>query len=133
MVKTRGSEKLLAAWKTRVLSEDAFKEIANEFEKSPAVVEEVSVVGGSSPTGMQVSLMYSGDDVPWCGNDLAFWLKWHRIHGGRTRPPKIIINGIPFPDVIRVQLEFGDVGNPVRELDRLDMLDKMNALDVRGR
>ncbi|HEY5945486.1 MAG TPA: hypothetical protein VIV40_08340 [Kofleriaceae bacterium] len=126
-MKSRGSEKLLAAWKNRVLTDEAVKEIAAELEKSPAVVEEVAVVGASNPTGVHVSLMYTGDDVPWCGNDLAFWLKWHRIHGGRTRPPKIIINGIPFPDVVRIQLEFGDPGNPVRELENV------NDIAIRGR
>jgi hypothetical protein len=133
MVKSRGSEKLLAAWKSRVLTDEAFKEIAGELEKSPAVIEEVSVVGGANATGVMMTLSYSGDDIPRCGNDLAFWLKWHRVYGGRMRPPRILINGIPFPDLLRVQLEFGDVGGPLREVSRFDRLDQLGGIDVRGR
>lgn len=115
---TRGSEKLLAAWKNRALTEAAVNEIAKELEKSPAVVEKAAVIGGANASGVALSLSYSGDDVPYCGNDLAFWLKWHRTHGGVVRPPKIIINGIPFPDIIRVQLEFGDVHGAIDELEQ---------------
>jgi hypothetical protein len=119
MVAKRGSEKLLAAWKNRALTEESVKEIAAELEKSPAVVEQAAVYGGQNPHTVTVALAYSGDDVPWCGNDLAFWLKWHRTHGnGVVRPPRIIINGTPVPDLIRVQLEFGDGGirEPARDL-----------------
>lgn len=110
---TRGSEKLLAAWKARALTDDSVREIADAIGKSPAAVENVNVVGGASATGVQVTLRYDGDDVPWCGNDILFWLKWHRQHGGVTKPPKIIINGIPWPDLVRVQLDFGHVTNPL--------------------
>lgn len=109
----RGSEKLLAAWKQRALTEESVHEIAAELEKSPATVEKVNVVGGSAATGVQVQLSYSGDDVPFCGNDLAFWLRWRRRHGGSVKPPKILINGIPFPDLVRIQLDFGHVGDAV--------------------
>ncbi|HTI73327.1 MAG TPA: hypothetical protein VMF06_25365 [Candidatus Limnocylindria bacterium] len=105
----RGSEKLLAAWKARALTEESVKEIAEALDKSPAKVEGANVVGGTSATGVQVSLRYDGDDTPLCGNDILFWLKWHRIHGGAPRPPRIIINGIPFPEIIRLDLDFGHV------------------------
>jgi hypothetical protein len=135
MVKSRGSEKLLAAWKNRVVTDEAFKEITGELEKSPATIEEVSVVGGANPTGLQMTLTYSGDDVPKCGNDISFWLRWHRIYGGRMRPPKILINGIPFPDIIRLQLEFGDFTGPVREgpLAELERFEQLGDIDLRGR
>ena len=110
MAEKRGSEKLMAAWKQRSLTEEGVREIAAELEKSRATIEKVNVVGGQDATGMQVLLSYEGDDVPWCGNDLAFWLKWRRRFGGTVRPPRIIINGIPVPDLVRVQLDFGHVG-----------------------
>jgi hypothetical protein len=114
----RGSEKLMAAWKARALTEESVREIADAFAKSPAKVEGAKVVGGGSPTGMQVSLRYDGDDGPWCGNDILFWLKWHKNHGGVVRPPRIIINGTPFPDLVRMELDFGHVENvsDIREL-----------------
>ncbi len=107
--KTRGSEKLLSAWKNRTLTEDSVREIAKALDESPAHVLAAKVVGGSNATGVQLSLSYEGDDVPWCGNDLLFWLKWHRTHGGEVRPPRIIIDGTPFPDLVRVDLNFGDI------------------------
>jgi hypothetical protein len=109
----RGSEKVIAAWNSRVLSEESIGEIAKQFEESPATVETADVVGGAQPTGLRVMLRYDGDDGPWCGNDILFWLKWHLGHGGVVKPPKIIINGIPFPDLVRMELDFGHVGEHV--------------------
>ena len=105
----RGSEKIMAAWKARALTEESVKEIAESFAKSPATIEGATVAGGANPSGIQVELRYEGDDVPWCGNDILFWLRWHQKNGGVVRPPKIIINGIPFPDLIRMELDFGQV------------------------
>ena len=107
-----GSEKLMAAWKTRALSEESVREIATALEKSAARVEQASVFGGASATGMQLTLSYEGDDVPRCGNDILFWLKWHRDHGGVVVPPRIIINGTPFPDLVRMVLDFGHPRGP---------------------
>ena len=112
-VSKRGSERLMAAWHARALTEESVKEIAAALEASPATVLGANVIGGSNPTGITLSLAYDGDDVPWCGNDILFWLKWHRSHGGGgVRPPRILINGIPFPDLVRVELDFGHVGVP---------------------
>src|SRR5690349_14050734 len=97
----RGSEKLAAAWKHRGLTEEAFHEIGAELDKSPAKVESARVLGGATPTSVQLQLTYSGDDVPYCGNDLAFWLRWHQKWGGVIKPPRIIIKGIPVPDWLR--------------------------------
>ncbi len=105
----RGSEKLMAAWKTRALTEESVREIATQFEKSPAKVETADVVGGATPTGVRVSASYDGDDGPWCGNDILFWLKWHQVHGGNPKPPRIIINGTPYPEFVKLQLDFGHV------------------------
>src|SRR5262249_45467355 len=104
-----GSEKLMAAWKSRALSEDSVREIADALGKSPAKVESVKVIGGANPTALQIALRYDGDDGPWCGNDIQFWLAWLRKHGGVAPPPRIIINGIPWPEIVRVQLDFGHV------------------------
>jgi hypothetical protein len=108
----RGSERLMAAWHARALTEESVKEIAAALEASPATVLGANVIGGANPTGITLSLAYDGDDVPWCGNDILFWLKWHRSHGGGVRPPRILINGTPFPDLVRVELDFGHVGAP---------------------
>jgi len=115
----RGSEKVMAAWKARTLTEASVREIAAAFEKSPATIEGASVVGGEHATGLRVSLRYDGDDGPWCGNDILFWLKWHLGHGGVPRPPRIIINGIPFPDLVRMELDFGHVGEQLPTIQDL--------------
>ena len=105
----RGSEKIMAAWSARELSEDGVAEIARQFDESPA-----RVVGAQArSTGVRVSLAYEGDDVPICGNDITFWLRWHVKYGGVVKPPKVIINGTPYPDLIRLDLDFGDVPAPV--------------------
>lgn len=108
--KTRGSEKLMAAWNARRLSEESIAEIAGALDASPATVDSAHVVGGEHASGVQVSMSYSGDDVPICGNDILFWLKWHRKYGGVAIPPRIIIKGIPYPDLVTVHLGFGDAG-----------------------
>jgi hypothetical protein len=108
----RGSEKLMKAWKSRVLTEDAFREITEALEKSPATLEAFNIVGGENPTGVQLSLRYDGEDGPWCGNDILFWLKWHLQHGslgGVIKPPRIIINGTPWPEAVTMALDFGRV------------------------
>jgi hypothetical protein len=105
----RGSEKLMAAWRARALTEESIREISDTMDKSPAKIESVNVVGGSTPTGLQMTLRYDGDDVPWCGNDILFWLKWHRLHGGVVHPPKILIDGVPWPETVRLQLGFGNL------------------------
>jgi hypothetical protein len=106
----RGSEKLLAAWKARALTEDSVREIAEALDKSPAKIEGAEVVGGGSPTGVRLSLRYDGDDGPWCGNDILFWFKWHFKHGGGVIPPRILIDGTPWPDLVRMDLTFGHGG-----------------------
>jgi hypothetical protein len=122
MARERGSEKLLAAWKNRALTDESVREIAAALDKSPAVVEHAAVFGGANATGVALTLSYSGDDVPMCGNDLSFWFNWHRRFGGLVRPPKIIINGIPVPDVVRVHLEFGNV-RPLEQLEMSELKD----------
>ena len=112
----RGSEKLMAAWKARTLSESSVKEIADALEKSPAKIESANVVGGENATGIQLSLSYDGDDGPWCGNDILFWLKWHLKYGGTLRPPKILINGLPWPEQVQVSLEFGHIAEGPAEI-----------------
>ncbi len=110
----RGSSKLMAAWKARTLTEESYREIVNAFEKSRGKVESAAVFGGDNPSGLRLSVRYDGGDVPTCGNDILFWLKWHMIYGGTPRPPHIIINGIPIPDLARLQLDFGNVSEGVQ-------------------
>lgn len=127
MVKVSGSEKLLAAWKKRALTEEAVHEIAAELDRSPATVEKVEVIGGAHATGVKVTAAYTGDDVPRCGNDVLFWLNWHRRHGGRIRIPRIQIDGIPIPDLVRIEFGFGDLG-PEPVLDQI-----ATALDMQSK
>ena len=79
---------------------------------------------------MSLSLSYDGDDGPWCGNDILFWLKWHRNHGGNPRPPRIIINGTPFPDLVRMELDFGHVGEQAPGLQ--DLAGEIGAIGIHG-
>lgn len=115
----RGSEKLIAAWKARALTEDSVREIADALDKSPAKIEGASVIGGGHSTGVRLSLRYDGDDGPWCGNDILFWFKWHLKYGGELRPPKIIINGTPWPDLVRLDLTFGHGSENVQNVPGL--------------
>ena len=109
----RGSSKLMAAWKARTLTQESYREIASAFEKSRGKVESAAVFGGENPSGVRLTVRYDGDDVPYCGNDILFWLKWHMSHGGTPRPPHIIINGIPIPDLAMLQVDFGIVNETV--------------------
>jgi len=127
----RGSEKVMAAWKARILTEASVKEIGAALDKSPAKIEGATFVGGENPTGFWLSLAYDGDDGPWCGNDILFWLKWHQSHGGAPRPPRIIINGIPFPDLVRMELDFGHVEEHVPSFVE-DVAGELAAVGLRG-
>lgn len=107
--KCRGSAKLMDAWKHRALTEESVQEIAESLSKSPARVTAASVHGGADATGLSLTLNYDGDDIPRCGNDLAFWLGWHRRFGGVVLPPRVIIKGTPRPDFLEIQLGYGHV------------------------
>ena len=111
----RGSEKLLRAWKSRALTEESVKEIAGALEKSRGQVGGIIIIGGDEATGVQLTMSYTGDDGPWCGNDILFWLQWLRKHGGGGGPivaPKIIINGTPWPELVTLELVFGHGETP---------------------
>jgi len=86
----RGSEKVMPAWKARILTEASVKEI------------------GAAP-----------------------WLEWHQSHGGTPRPPRIIINGIPFPDLVRMELELGHVEEHVPSLVE-NVVGELAAVGLRG-
>lgn len=130
--KIRGSEKLMAAWNARTIGEDAFGEIAQAIDESPATLTSADVSGGEAPTGVQLSLSYADDDVPLCGNDLLFWLRWHRKYGGRPRPPRIIIDGTPFPDLVLVDLDFGHAGPRPQELAEIEQPDAGGFVESDG-
>lgn len=105
----RGSSRLREAWKNRTLTEESVESIAVALEQSQATIDKVSFTGGDAPTSMTLALSYEGDDVPICGNDLLFWQKWHhRFGNGTWVPPKVIINGIINPDVLKMVLTFGE-------------------------
>lgn len=107
----RGSEKLLDAWKKRMLTEDSVNEIANALAQSPAEVEECVFYGGANPTGAKVTLLYTGDDIPRCGNDISFWLNWHQKYGGITNRPVPFPKGLISPEWLRLVFSFGQTGS----------------------
>lgn len=132
MANLRGSEKVLAAWKRRTLSEESVNEIAESLQDSPAVVEKAVFSGGENPTGLSLSLSLKGDDMDWCGSGLKNWITWHRKHGGNPIPPRIFTEGIPFPDVIRLELTYGDARDFQRSLET-DRFDQNAIAQIKGR
>ena len=116
----RGSEKLRIAWENRALTEDAVAEIGEALDASPADVASVRVFGGREAVGVEVSKRYGFDDGDICGNDISFWLKWLGRHGGGGYvPPKVIINGIPYPIEVLVTYTFGRPEAPVQQVGDL--------------
>ena len=103
----RGSDKLRAAWEQRQLTEESVSEIADALAESPASVDAVEFHGGGKPTGVSISLSYSGDDIDRCGNDIISWIKWSRRYGTTLARP-ILIDGV-WPEILQVTLPFGQV------------------------
>jgi hypothetical protein len=106
MSDVRGSERLMAALNSR-LTEESIGDIARILDSSPGVVEDIEVHGDAEPTGVSLTVSYSGDDGVWCGNDIRFWWEWMRKHGGVPKPPRIIINGTPWPDFLKLKVTYG--------------------------
>lgn len=107
MAGERGSEKLMAAWRARELTDESVREMAAGIDESPGELTEAHFYGGSGGSGASIQMRYTGDDVAWCGNDISFWLAWLRKFGGEGRPPRVIINGTPFPDELFLELDYG--------------------------
>jgi len=107
-----GGERFAAGRAPRLLTDESMREIAAALAASPAIVLSGHIVGNDHPTGVMLSLAYEGDDVSACGVDILFWLRWHAVHGnGEVRPPRIIVNGArELPELVRLELDFGDVG-----------------------
>lgn len=113
MESTRGSEKLLIAWKERqALTDDSVGQIADLLDSSSAPVESVEFHGGAEPTGVSVGLAFTGDDVELCPrfmSDLLDWLKKNPPVGIVTGD--VIINGKPRIDLARLNVTFGERSN----------------------
>ena len=106
----RGSAVLRQAWERKGfhLTDDMVGEIVDQLDVSPATVHDVRVTGGAMPTGISIDVSYEGDDVPWCGNDLSWLIAWHLKHQAPTVCiPRPLVDGIPFPDLIKATLHFG--------------------------
>lgn len=106
----RGSQKLLEAWKSRdqrLITEDHIQQLAEVLEQSPAVVDDVTVVGGDEADGVGFALSYYGDDIPFCGNDMSKILELLRRLGTPSQPPVVIINGKPGLDRLVVLATLG--------------------------
>jgi hypothetical protein len=100
------------ARRPRRLTDEAMREIAEALKASPAIVLSGQIVGGEDrPTGVMLSLAYEGDDIPACGADILFWLRWQAAHGdSEIRPPRVIVNDArELPELVRLELDFGDV------------------------
>jgi len=108
-----GRERLAGGRAPRPLTDQSMREIAAALAASPAIVLSGHIVGDDSPTGVMLSLAYEGEDVAACGADILFWLRWHVAHGnGDVRPPRIIVNhACELPELVRLELDFGDVGS----------------------
>jgi hypothetical protein len=109
-IEARGSSRLFEAWderRTRVITDDHVKALADALESSPAVVDDVQVVGGDQATGLGFSLTYAGDDIPFCGNDLSRILELLRRLGTPSQEPIVIINGRPALDRLTVLATLG--------------------------
>ena len=101
----------------RLLTDESMREIAAALAASPAMVLSGRLVGDDQPTGVMLSLAYEGEDVRACGADILFWLRWQVAHGnGDVRPPRIIINhACELPELVRLELDFGYVGEGLRD------------------
>jgi hypothetical protein len=107
---TRGSERLLAAWKSRdaLISDELVKNVAKVLDNTPAMVSAVNVTGGKAARGLGFTLTYADDDTPRCGNDLVDLLRLlgrNPVGGGG---PVVIINGMPGFDLVRMQVQIGE-------------------------
>jgi hypothetical protein len=113
-----GAEQRSARWGAGALSNAALREIAEALEASPAIVLSGHIVGGDHPTGVMLSLAYEGDDVLACGKDILFWMRWHAAHGSMpVRSPRVIVNHAgDLPELVRLELDFGDVGEPTEQV-----------------
>ena len=106
----RGSQRLLESWENRhrhVITDDDVKQLAEVLDASPAQVGDVTVAGSGEGTGVGLSLSYTGDDIPLCGNDLTRIPELLRKTGAPSRPPVVIINGVPWPDRVTVLATLG--------------------------
>jgi hypothetical protein len=106
----RGSSKLFESWEgraRRLITDDEVKALADVLDGSPAVVDDVQVVGGEQATGLGFSLTYSGDDIPICGNDLSRILELLRRLGTPSQPPIVIVNGRPAFDRLTILATLG--------------------------
>ena len=104
----RGSEELLEAWRQRAAIDDELvAELAQALQDSPAEVEDVSFSGGDHPSGARLSLAYSGDDIPICGNDLQWLLELLRKRKKVGGEIVVIINGRPALDRVILEAALG--------------------------
>lgn len=110
MESTRGSEKLLTAWKERqALTDESVSQIAELLDSSPAEVESVEFHGGAEPTGVSLGLAFSGDDVELCPRFFKDLFEWLKTQPGRGPiVGDVIINGTPRIDLARVNLSIGE-------------------------
>ncbi len=107
----RGSEKLLAAWKARQLTDQSVQDIAEGLGKSSAEVHSIEFHGGARPTGVAVGLTYRDGTIEECGTDITLWLAWLRRYAAEVEfDRRILIDGV-WPDLLTVTLPFGNVGH----------------------
>ena len=77
--------------------------------ESPATIEGATFYGGEHSTGLSLSLSYEGTTARGAGTTSSSGSSEPRPRW-EPRPPRIIINGTSFPDLVRMELDFGHVG-----------------------
>ena len=108
----RGSGRLLKAWQSGMihLSDEVVTGLSEVLDGIQGRVETAQVLGETTKQGVRLEVAYDTDD-PGCGNDVTLLLKkLHHLGGGEPVPIRIIINGIPAFDALRMTFEVGNVG-----------------------
>jgi hypothetical protein len=104
----RGSAVLLTAWQSGVikLNDEVVTGLSEVLNGIQGRVETARV--GEGRESVAVEIAYD-EDTPQCGNDLSLLFRWIHDAGGDI-PVRVLINGIPAFDSVRVVLEVGNVG-----------------------
>jgi hypothetical protein len=103
----RGSAVLLKAWQAGVirLNDEIVTGLSEVLNGIQGHVETARV--GESRGAVAVEIAYD-EDTPQCGNDLNRLFRWIHDFGGDI-PVRVLINGVPAFDSLRVLLEVGNV------------------------
>jgi hypothetical protein len=104
----RGSAVLLKAWQSGVirLNDEVVTGLSEVLNGIQGRVETARVAEGREAVAVEIAY---DEDTPQCGNDLSLVFRWIRDVGSDI-PVRVLINGVPAFDSVRVVLEVGNVG-----------------------